>query len=201
MENEELRRVTEYYNSNKQAFKARLEDFKFIPMENYFYELAFCLLTPQSQAKKCWQAVEELRACEFNTNIQECLRTKTRFHRNKARYLKEAREKWPEIKEKIETLETLELRNWLAKNVKGLGLKEASHFLRNIGKSENKIAILDRHILRNLKDLGIMEDVELTNKTYLEIENKMKQFAESINIPLDELDLLFWSKETGEIFK
>jgi len=42
---------------------------------------------------------------------------------------------------------------WLVKNLTGLGYKEAGHFLRNIGSG--KIAILDRHILRNLHALAL----------------------------------------------
>ena len=84
----------------------------------------------------------------------------------------------------------------MAKEVNGYGLKEASHFLRNIGKSNNKIAILDRHILRNLK-----EDKIKNHKHYLEVEQKFLDYASSESIPPDELDLLWWSKENGEIFK
>jgi len=29
----------------------------------------------------------------------------------------------------------------------------------------------------------------------------MKEFSKKVNIPLAELDLLFWSEETGEVFK
>ena len=45
--------------------------------------------------------------------------------------------------------DTFEIREWLVENVRGMGYKESSHFLRNIGLGEN-IAILDRHILKNL---------------------------------------------------
>ena len=38
-------------------------------------------------------------------------------------------------------------------------------------------------------------------KTYFEIENKFKEFSKKVNIPMDELDLLFWSKEEGTVFK
>ncbi|MBU1630565.1 MAG: DNA lyase, partial [Candidatus Omnitrophica bacterium] len=86
--------------------------------------------------------------------------------------------------------------------VKGIGYKEASHFLRNIGLGEN-IAILDRHILRNLKELGVIKEIlsSISKKKYLEIEGKMKEFSVSANIPMDHLDLVFWYKETGEVFK
>jgi len=41
----------------------------------------------------------------------------------------------------------------------------------------------------------------LTKKRYLEIEEKVRRFSREIDIPMGELDLLLWSKETGWIFK
>ncbi len=86
-------------------------------------------------------------------------------------------------------------------NVKGLGWKEASHFLRNIGR--RNLAILDRHILRNLKRHQVIRSLPktLTAKRYKAIEQQFARFAEAIGISMDELDLLFWSRETGEILK
>ncbi len=94
-----------------------------------------------------------------------------------------------------------ESREWLIKNVKGLGRKEASHFLRNIGHQD--LAILDRHILKNLVRVGAIGRLPktLTTKRYSAIEQKFLQFSHTIGIPMDELDLLFWSLETGEILK
>ena len=34
-----------------------------------------------------------------------------------------------------------------------------------------------------------------------EIEEKLKIFAKKVNIPVEELDLLWWSEEEGTIFK
>jgi len=94
------------------------------------------------------------------------------------------------------------MRDWLVKHVKGLGLKEASHFLRNIGMGE-ELAILDRHILKNLVCLGVIAGVpaSLTPSRYKEIESRMKTFSSSIGIPMGELDLILWYRETGSIFK
>jgi N-glycosylase/DNA lyase len=93
-------------------------------------------------------------------------------------------------------------REWLVRNIKGLGYKEASHFLRNIGFG-NQFAILDRHILRNLVYLDVIQDIpaSLSRSRYLQIEQKMAEFARNVRIPLAHLDLLLWYKETGEIFK
>ncbi|HXX65011.1 MAG TPA: DNA lyase, partial [Bacteroidota bacterium] len=89
----------------------------------------------------------------------------------------------------------------LVANVDGLGWKEASHFLRNIGHRD--LAILDRHILRNLRRYGVIGSLpkSLTAARYLKIERKFLQFARAIGLSIDELDLLFWSRETGAILK
>ena len=106
------------------------------------------------------------------------------------------------VKERIDDEHIIGTREWLAKNVKGLGFKEASHFLRNIGFGQD-VAILDRHILNNLKRLGVIDIIpkSLTPKRYSEIEERMAKFSKAMGIPLEELDLLFWSEETGHVFK
>ena len=84
-----------------------------------------------------------------------------------------------------------------------MGYKEASHFLRNIGFADD-LAILDRHILKNLKIFGIIEEIpkSLSKKKYLEIEKAMKKFAiEKVKVPVAHLDFLFWYLFNGEIFK
>src|SRR5262245_38252582 len=92
---------------------------------------------------------------------------------------------------------------FIAKNpgVKGIGYKEASHYLRNIGYFG--YAILDKHILRTLNELGVIDSPNPpgTKKKYLVVEDRMRKFAEDIRINFDELDLLLWSNKTGEILK
>jgi N-glycosylase/DNA lyase len=194
----------ERYEKKKEKIKRKLKEFRNLPKENYFDEFIFCMLTPQSNAKKCWDAVEQLKTLKnFDKySVSKILKTRTRFHNNKAGYVLKAKNSWPKIKEKLNNQDRQELRDFLTEKVLGYGLKEASHFLRNIGKSENKLAILDRHILKNLKEFGVtLENKIKSKKHYLEIEKKFLSFSEKIGIPIDELDLLFWSKENGEIFK
>ena len=97
----------------------------------------------------------------------------------------------------------IELRNFFAfnKGIKGLGYKEASHFLRNIGFKG--YAILDKHILNSLLEFNIIDKIKtpLTSKVYYEIEEKMKLFSNEIKIPMDDLDLLLWSRKNGKILK
>ena len=97
----------------------------------------------------------------------------------------------------------IERRDWLAREprVKGLGYKEASHFLRNIGFKG--YGILDKHIVRSLYELKVIDSPKppTSRGKYLETESRMRQFASSIRINFDELDLLLWSMKTGEILK
>ncbi len=192
------------YNEKKELIRKALRKFKDLNEIEYYYEMMFCLLTPQSNALKCWDAIEELKKLKkFETDkINSILKTRTRFHNNKTKYILESGKTWNLIKNSLNNKNRLELRNELKKMVKGYGLKEAGHFLRNIGKSDNQIAILDRHILRNLKSLGVIETDKIKNdKHYLEMEQKFLEFSKRIGIPIDELDLLFWSRENGQIFK
>lgn len=204
MEQTDIATIKEEYNLKKEAIKSRLNEFKSLSEVEQKKEFMFCILTPQSKAQKCWEAVEELAKIQNPTESQvlEILKTKTRFHNNKTRYILESENAWNNLKGGLKTTSTKELRNWLAENIKGYGLKEAGHFLRNVGKSNNEIAILDRHILKNLKEMNVIKDEKITGKKdYLEKEQKYLNFAKSICIPADELDLLFWSRENGEIFR
>ncbi len=196
------------FPSRAAAIRARLQDFASVPPEEYFYELAYCLLTPQSSAVNAGKAVEALKhAGLLNHHIDPSplLKEKSsyiRFHNTKARNLLEAKEQIPDILAIVQNGSTApEIREWLAENVRGLGMKEASHFLRNIGHRD--LAILDRHILKNLLKHRVIRSIPqtLTKKRYLSIEEQFRLFARQLNLTMDELDLFFWSSETGEILK
>ena len=196
------------YAEKKKAIRQRLAEFKNVPPEEYFYECVYCLLTPQSSAVNAGKTVILLRNCGFSNSAidpEPLLHQKDfyiRFHRTKAKHLLRMKEHFPAILEQLTSgTNSSILREWLVKNVKGMGWKEASHFLRNIGR--RNLAILDRHILKNLLRLGVLRSLPktLTTKSYLSIEKKFKTFSQEIGIPMDELDLLFWSMETGEILK
>ncbi len=210
-----IEEILREYSLIKNRIEERIREFNLNKNEEeIFAELVFCLLTPQSKAKTCWNAVINLvkKGLLLNGNEEEMVKELKgiRFRYKKARYIVAARNKFMRnnklvIKEIIGKLRKkfnlIELREWLVKNIKGIGYKEASHFLRNIGMGGN-FAILDRHILKNLKLLGIIKNIPIiTRKKYIEIENKLRKFSQEIKIPLNHLDLLLWYKETGEIFK
>lgn len=213
-----IKELQEIYKCIENDIRKRLQEFKRIWKEGddrkIFMELAFCLLTPQSKAKVCWKAVERLaeKGVLFQGSAEEILEELNgiRFKDKKALYIVEVRKKFLDkgdikIKNLLDELLSNGVfftREWIVENIKGLGYKEASHFLRNLGFGED-IAILDRHILKNLKILEVIEEFpkSLSKRKYLTIENEMRKFSKYVGIPLDHMDLILWYKETGEIFK
>ena len=191
------------------AIQSRLAEFLSVKPSEYFYELAYCLLTPQSSAVNADAVVAKLRASDFlhtGSHPEPLLRDPRhyiRFHRVKSRRLLKARDGLGEFLEILAGSDDASaLRDLFVDRVDGFGLKEATHFLRNIGRNGG-LTILDRHILRNLKRYGAIRTIPKTisRKKYLAIEQRFVEFSAEIGIPVDELDLLFWSMETGEIRK
>ncbi len=212
----EIKDLIKTYKIRKARIKSRLADFKKIYAKNsarWFEELCFCLCTPQSKAVNCNKAVCSLRRTKtlFEGSAEKIagqLCGLVRFHNNKSRYIVQARKTFYKntkygIKERIKSFQDeKKARQWLVENIKGISLKEASHFLRNIGMGDD-LAIIDRHILANLKRYGAIKELPktITPKQYFSLEEKMRRFSRKIKIPMAELDLLFWSNQTGHIFK
>lgn len=199
----------------KDQIDERLEEFRRLFSDgsdkDLFKEMCFCMCTPQNNAQKAWAAVcrlddEGLLENGAFDESAEILRVEgVRFHKNKASYILKNRPLfYPNTRERISCIardrEQAEARDTLAEAVAGWGLKEASHFLRNIGLG-SRICILDRHILRQLALNGVIETTALSPKTYHSIEQRMMRFAEHERIPVDALDLTLWYQEKRELFK
>jgi len=193
------------YGLKKNQIKRRLSDFKKIRTHDaIFYEMCYCVMTANGSAKAGRHAQKRLEDTNFLQTgiIGECVEG-VRYCENKKKFLLHNRANI--IADNIDLSkyvsgDAYELREKIANNsryFKGLGWKESSHFLRNIGFCG--LAILDRHILKNLKALGAIDNVpaSLTKKTYLEIEEKLKVFSEHSGIPMDEFDMLVWAHESG----
>src|SRR3989338_6832997 len=177
-----------------------------------FEELAFCIFTANTSAEMGAKAVDSVRNVLINGTADDMTRRLEGIYRfNNVRpahilhtrtYLKNALNF--QLKNKIKSFKDKnELRNFFAlnKDVKGLGMKEASHFLRNIGFKG--YAILDKHIINSLHEFGVIEKNEKPKNAggYLEIEQKFIDFSKQIGINIDELDLLLWSRKNGRILK
>ena len=190
----------------------RLEQFSSFRSKStkqWFSELCFCILTANSKAKTSIAIQKQLRAkgfCECAAgDIRKCImKHKHRFHNNKTRYIIEAR-KHIDIKDKVIDLVKedgyFNAREWLVKNIKGIGYKEASHFLRNVGYFD--LAILDRHILNLMSVYRFIKQrpKQLNKKNYLAIEKKFKTIADNLAMSMAELDMYMWYMKTGEVLK
>ncbi|PLX17435.1 MAG: DNA lyase [Candidatus Muiribacterium halophilum] len=208
--------ITELYTQIKDTIKERLKEFRnkweIGSEEDILSELVFCIFTPQSKAVRCWNAVcvikEKGHLVEGSReDYLECI-NEVRFKNRKSEFAIMARDRFivdgkVKIKEFLNSFkDNRAMRLWLRENIKGYGLKEASHFLRNIGLGHD-LAILDRHILKNLVSLKIIKEIpkNLNDKRYLNIEKELLKFCKFIDIPAQELDMLLWYKEAGHVFK
>jgi N-glycosylase/DNA lyase len=218
-----LESLNKYRQKHLKSVRERISDFRGMRIRNgerIFYELCYCILTPQSKGMACDKVVAGLvskgvlddpfaRREELEDELKN-----VRFWRKKTEYLNKARKRFfkvdSDLAKEISHMEgefdhARDLRNWLRAELRGMGIgmKEASHFLRNIGYGEG-LAIIDRHVLKCMGELHFLieEPIALnSDKDYLRAEELISDFSIKSKIPLEELDLLFWSAKTGYIFK
>lgn len=209
-----MKELKKLYRKKKAGIDSRLNEFRKTgnsSQKRIFAEMCFCILTPQSRAVTADSSIKQLVSKKIlyeGTKLQIRRYLKgVRFPNNKAGYIIKTRKEFTIdgkliIKEILDGESIINIRETLMKKVTGYGLKEASHFLRNIGLGSD-IAILDRHIQKELKKYNVIKVIPdvLTRKKYIYIEEEMRKFSKNINIPMDALDLLFWYKETGYFFK
>lgn len=180
--------------------------------ERLFEELTFCIYTAGASARMGLRSVESVRSVLMSGSthdIQRALSGRHRFPNARGAYVFETREYFREhcglrLDETLRCFKSPdERRDFLAANraVRGIGYKEASHFLRNIGY--RGYAILDKHLLSRLTEFEVIESPKppSTKTRYVATEESVKHFADAIGIDFDELDLLLWYTKTGEILK
>lgn len=204
------------YRAKKPLIVERLAEFKAVSRKGdrvIFEELCYCILTAGSSAlmgQRTVEALKDLLLTGSERELQERARAhRVRFWRVRPSYIVRTREYLKDacglrLLRLLESIDDpLERREYLAKNraIKGLGYKEASHFLRNIGFPG--YAILDKHIVNSLRELGVIPKGlrPASRSGYLAIEKKLRKFSEEIGIDMDHLDLLLWSRKTGKILK
>ncbi|MGL4947518.1 MAG: N-glycosylase/DNA lyase [Cetobacterium sp.] len=217
MKNDYFYEVEKIYESIKDKIEFRLQEFKEVWLngnnKDIYCELAFCILTPQSKAISAWKAISGLRdsGVLFTGTEEEILPylNIVRFNKTKAKNLYLLRKLMTNDKNEFITKDffssfesVVEMREWIVKNIRGMSYKEASHFLRNVGFGE-ELAILDRHILKNLVRLEVIESIPktITPKLYKEIEHKMRIYSKEVKISMANMDLILWYLEAKDIFK
>jgi len=196
-------------NELKNLVARRIKEFKTLGNKDgdeLFKELCFCILTANFTAERGMK-IQAAIGDGFLTYTEERLAKRLkelghRFPNMRAKYIVEARKHAKDLKRTVHsTFDNVnDLRAWLAENVKGLGYKEASHFLRNIGFDD--VAIIDFHIVDFLVKFDmIKEPKSITKKNYIEIEKVLVNIAKAMDVTLAELDLYLWYCETGRVLK
>jgi N-glycosylase/DNA lyase len=211
-----IERIRETHATRAADIRRRLAEFEDVRRqasdERLWEELVFCIFTAGASARMGLRSVEAVRALLAEGAHAELAGTLNGVHRypnSRSGYIVVTRDYLREecgmrLRERLESFaDPHERRDWLARErrIKGLGYKEASHYLRNIGF--RGYAILDKHILRSLAELGVLESPAppTTRTRYLVIEEALRGFAAHLAIDFDELDLTLWSMKTGEILK
>lgn len=204
------------HHQRRDLIRTRLGEFRAVwaraSDEELFAELVYCIFTAGASAKMGLKAVEAIRLAMGHStapDLTERLLGIHRYPRARAGYVVVTRDFLQndcgmQLYNRLRRFRNSnDRRDWLARErgIKGLGYKESSHFLRNIGFSG--YGILDKHILRCLTELGVIESPKppATRRRYLEVEEQLRGFAREIRIDFDELDLVLWSFKTGEVLK
>lgn len=209
-------KLHEDYREKGPVIRARLKEFQSILAAGnetvVFRELCFCILAANSSAEMGMRSVAAIDGILLDGSLDELqsrLSRGFRYWRIRPAYIIHTRE-YLKSRFDLRLLSALRAipghqarRDFLSldKNIKGIGSKEASHFLRNIGFQG--YAILDKHILRSLAEFRVIRlpRSPLNRARYIRIERKMARFSEEVGIGMDELDLLLWSRKTGKILK
>lgn len=211
-------RLRATHATRRKEIRARLTEFDQVwnskSDARLWEEMVYCIFTAGASASSgmiAVNAVKPLLETGSRTAITRALKKPPayRFHNVRAEHVVATR-KFLRTNFSMRLCDQLESfgnpaerRDWLARTpgIKGLGYKEASHFLRNIGFKG--YGILDKHIIRCLAELGVLDSAKppTTRARYLASESLMKDFANEIGINFDELDLALWSMKTGKILK
>ena len=163
--------------------------------EELFSELSFCVLTANWSAKGGIRAQKEIGNgfCFFTREELENALRKIghRFPSARSNYIIQDRWLIGRLR-RIISMPSEEAREYIVKNVKGIGWKESSHFLRNVGVKN--VAILDKHIMRMMVSAKIIDEIPKgwTKSRYLDYESRLAPLAEYFKIPFGKLDLYMW---------
>jgi len=209
-------KIKAVHRERAEEIRNRLTEFKAVRDEKnadrFWEEMVYCFFTGGCSAKMGLRSVEASRPLLKDGTAEQLANVLSGVHRYpnaRARYIVNSRDflrsdcdmKLPERLAGFD--DDNARRDWLAseKGIKGLGYKEASHFLRNIGYMGH--AILDKHVLRCLAELKIIDDPKPPSNRarYLSVEQQVRRLTDKVKIDFDELDLVLWSIKTGFVLK
>jgi N-glycosylase/DNA lyase len=211
-----IENIKRAYDARRDAIRLRMSEFNAIGASgtdtHFWEEMVFCFFTGGCSARMGINSLEAVKPYLLSGDQDQLAAALTGVHRYpnaRARYIVASREFLLkhcglELRKKLHGFEcSQERRDWLAreKGIKGLGYKEASHYLRNVGFKG--YAILDKHVLNCLAELKLIDEAKPPNtrSKYLMIEEKVRKLTDLTEIDFDELDLVLWSMKTGIVLK
>lgn len=213
-----VERVVATHRARRKDIKKRLGEFQEVWRHGsdarLWEELVYCIFTAGASARMGLNAIDAVRSLLLDGEPEEMTQVLReagahRFPVARPRYIVTTRNYFRvnfgmALRERLRSFsDPFERRDWLAqdKQIKGLGYKESSHFLRNVGVKGH--AILDKHVMRCLAEMNVVDTARPpgNRRKYLEVEQEFRRFAQQIKVDFDELDLVLWSIKTGEILK
>lgn len=206
----------------EETVEQRMEEFRSLRDSTdlrLFRELVFVILSSQTNAEQAWEAsgkLEELGLL-LDSSPEEILEVLERYEisyeKKKSEQIVDAREELSQptlsnptnelsIESRLPLEQPKKARTWLSENIPGIGLKGASHFLRNTGYGKD-LGVASRHTLAVLNDLELMENSSPPNdeESYREMEEAMRELGEKLDISTGAVDLVLWSMKTGKVFR
>ena len=178
-----------------------------------FSELASCILGSRITFEKAKNVSELLKQNDllrpqglieqprtYENRIHSILREqKCLYAKSKARYIVRTSmsiylKEHTSIKDILKTAnDQYVARDILVELCLGIGLKQASLFLRNIHYADN-LAILDTHVINYIRLMGLEDETHqgLTRRMYLSYENQLRKYSEKFNTSVAQLDVSIW---------
>ncbi len=170
--------------------------------EVLFKELVFCILaanTSASMSLRMQESIGDGFLYLSRDDLRKALKeNKYRFYNVRSDFIVKSRSIMDDLPGLVASPDHEGSRDYLVENVYGIGYKEASHFLRNVGIFD--FAILDKHIMRWMAQYYPVKK-NTSRKNYLYNEEIFRNISAGFGIEPGVLDLFIWYDETGTVIK
>jgi len=207
MMNEFAELILDAKSQKERDVLAKLKEFgknRELDSDGKFIELCFCILVANSNLEKTkavWEKIGEGFLYLDRGKLSRKLKSHGyRFYNLRAQFIVEARDGKDDIEKNIRTMDEQDLRNWLKENIKGLGWKESSHFLRNMGY--RNFGILDTHVVGVMHRHGLVDHIPnslSSRKVYFSMEEKLMEISKMLKMSMAELDCYLFYLDSGKI--
>lgn len=202
-----LATVIQLYSEESEKFVEDLSE-SLNSKDDYWCELIYCILAGTQVNNeivvKSYRSIVEtidwdynkidLNTKKYELEISKILKLNGyRFWKGKTKTIVNAAKYFEEIYEALEKNNWEYTRHFMINNVKGIGNKIASHWLRNIGF---EIPIIDIHVRRVLACAGCLDKkysrYQITFKEYILIEKIVIELGRKLGIKPSKLDYMLW---------